>query len=98
MFIILFFLFIGFVSVLVSSAGGEKTITISDNSILEIKLDEPLTERTPNNPLKNLKLPSLESSKQLGVYDIIKNIEKASEDANIKGIYLNVSNIQGGLA
>jgi protease-4 len=98
MFIILFFLLIGVVSVLVSSAGGEKAVTISGNSILEIKLDEPLTERTPNNPLKNLKLPSFESSKQLGVYDIVKNIEKASNDANIKGIYLNVSNIEGGLA
>jgi protease IV len=98
MFILLFFIFLAMVGALVSSAGGEKAVTISANSILEIKLDEPLTERTPNNPLKNLKFPSLETSKQLGVYDIIKNIEKAGKDENIKGIYLNVSNIQGGLA
>ncbi|HKR05267.1 MAG TPA: signal peptide peptidase SppA [Bacteroidia bacterium] len=98
MFILLFFIFLGMVGALVSSAGGEKSTTISANSILEIKLDEPLTERTPNNPLKNLKFPSLETSKQLGVYDIVKNIEKAGTDESIKGIYLDVSNIQGGLA
>jgi protease-4 len=96
--IILFFIFLAIIAGVVSSAGGEKTVALSSNSILEIKLDEPLAERTPNNPFKNLKFPSFETNKQLGVYDIIKNIDKASGDANIKGIYLHVSNIQGGLA
>jgi protease IV len=98
MFIFLFFIFLGIIAGLISSAGGEKAVKISENSILEIKLDEPLTERTPNNPLKNLKFPSFETNKQLGVYDIIKNIEKAAKDNNIKGIYLNLSNVAGGLA
>src|SRR6185436_13355725 len=98
MFIFLFLICLGIVSAIVSSAGSDKSVQLSANSVLEIKLDEPLTERTPNNPLKNLKFPSLKSSNQLGVYDIVKNIEKAGKDENIKGIYLNVSNIQGGLA
>ncbi|MEO5569648.1 MAG: signal peptide peptidase SppA [Bacteroidia bacterium] len=98
MFILLFFIFLGIIAGLVSSAGGEKATTISANSILEIKLDEPLTERTPNNPLKNIKFPSFDSKNQLGLYDIIKNIDKAAKDNNIKGIYLNLSNVQGGLA
>ncbi|MEP7168070.1 MAG: S49 family peptidase, partial [Bacteroidota bacterium] len=98
MFLFLFFILLGTVAALVSSAGGDKSVSISANSILEIKLDEPLTERTPNNPLKNIKLPSFESKNQIGIYDIIKNIDKAAKDNNIKGIYLNVSNVQGGLA
>ncbi len=98
MFIFLFFICLGVVSAIISAAGSDQSVKLSANSVLEIKLDEPLTERTPNNPLKNLKFPSLKSSNQLGVYDIIKNIEKAGKDENIKGIYLNVSSIQGGLA
>ena len=98
MLILAFFILIGIVSAIVASADKDKTVSISANSILEIKLDEPLTERTPSNPFKNIKLPSLETKNQIGLYDIIKDIDKAAGDENIKGIYLNLSNVQAGLA
>jgi protease-4 len=98
MLVIAFFILIGIVSAIVASADKDKSVSISANSILEIKLDEALTERTPSNPFKNIKLPSFETKNQIGLYDIIKDIDKAAADDNIKGIYLTLSNLQAGLA
>lgn len=92
--VVLFFIFIGIISVMVTSLDKDKTIKISSGSILEIRLDEPVKERTPSSPFKNFDFVSFESHKQLGLYDIIKNIDKAVKDENIKGIYLNLSSIQ----
>lgn len=96
--VLLFFILLGTIAALVSSVDNDKVATISANSILEIRLDQPVTERTPNNPFKNFDFSSFKSSSQLGVYDIIKNIDKAAKDDNIKGIFLNLSSVQAGLA
>lgn len=96
--VLLFFILVGTLAALVSSVDNDKVATISANSILEIRLEQPVTERTPNNPFKNFDFSSFKSSSQLGVYDIIKNINKAAKDNNIKGIFLNLSSVQAGLA
>ncbi len=92
--IVLFFLFVGIVSVMVSSLDNNKAVKIPGNSILEIRLDDPVTERTPSNPFKNFDFANMQSHNQPGLFDIIKNLDKAAKDPNINGIFLSVADIQ----
>ena len=92
---IIFFIFI---FALVASVDSEKHVKVAENSILEITLDHPLKDRTSNNPLKSFNFGSMESNHQLGLNDIVDCIDRAATDKNIKGIYLNVGQVSGGLA
>lgn len=92
---VIFFIFI---FALVASVDKEKHVKVAENSILEITLDHPLKDRTSNNPLKSFNFGSMESNHQLGLNDIVDCIDRAATDKNIKGIYLNIGEVSGGLA
>ena len=91
------FILVGMLSIAISGSNS-KEVNISTNSVLEISLMHPLTERSTNNPFENLDLNNLRSHSQPGLNDILKCIEKAADDTKIKGIYINLSSIQGGMA
>jgi len=93
---ILFFIFLGFIGVLISSA--EKTVTVESNSLLKLEFTKPITERSSKNPFQNFDFQTLRPSTNLGIKDIIDYIDKAKTDNNIKGIYLDLSIIPSGLA
>jgi protease-4 len=38
----------------VIDASSDKSVAVDANSVLQIKLNYPITERTPNNPLSGL--------------------------------------------
>lgn len=76
----------------------EKKTAVENNSILEINLNYAITENTSDNPFENFSFSSFSTEKYLGLNDIIKNIEKAERDENIKGIFLNLSGTEAGLA
>ncbi|RYY35851.1 MAG: signal peptide peptidase SppA [Sphingobacteriaceae bacterium] len=81
---------------IISSA--EKTVVVDANSILTIQFKQPITERTPNDPLAELGLFGLGKNKVIGLDDILANIKKAKTDDNIKGIFLNQSYLESGQA
>ena len=70
-----------------SSGGGN----ISENSVLVVKLDGELSERSEDNPLSSL-LGSASPSK-LGLEDIIAAIKRAETEDDIKGIYLEAGSL-----
>ncbi len=80
------------------SASGDKTIEVEPNSVLHIAFTNPITERTPNNPLAGLGILGLDKDKSTGLNDILANIKKAKTDNNIKGIYLDESYMVSGQA
>jgi protease-4 len=79
-------------------AGSDKTAEVEPNSILQISLNHPVTERTPNNPLSALGFLGIDGDKSIGLNDILANIKKAKTDPDIKGIYLEESNVPIGQA
>jgi len=79
----------GIIGIAVSSLDDKKETSIKSNSILEMKFDYPIPERTSKNPFENFSIESLTSSKALGLDDIIKNIKKATADDKVKAIYLH---------
>lgn len=92
---VLFLIFGVFLGSKVSKAIEGDTVEIKANSILKLKLDQIIPEKTDNVPVNFM---DLESDTKIGVSDIIKMIKKAKTDDNIKGIYMNNSSIGLGQA
>jgi protease-4 len=97
----LIFLFLGIIIVSAVIASGDKAVTIKEKSILEIKLDKQLVDRGSDNPLADFDFISMSPNENIGLNTVLENIEKAKTDDNIKGIYLNITDIPanfGGMA
>lgn len=87
---ILFFILFG--AILTFSG---QTVSVHPNSVLTIRLETPINDRASDNPLDNIDLLSINARPNLGLNKIIASIEYAAFDENIKGIYLNINDIQG---
>lgn len=97
--IFMFFLIsIFIVSAMISAVSTDTKVEIKNNSVLEITLNKNIEERTSNNPLDEINFSSMSSNKNLGLNDILKNIDKASFDTKITGIFLNLHSISAGMA
>ncbi|GAB3992231.1 signal peptide peptidase SppA [Spirosoma daeguense] len=89
-----FLLFIGVVTALSSS---DSKPTVSANSVLKIKLDEPIEERNRNNPFNSLG-PVSSGGDATGLIELKQALKDAKDDDNIKGIYLDVAEPMAGWA
>ena len=91
-------LFIGIVSVSMSSLNDDKKVKVKENSILKINLAEiSVVERTSENPLEGLNF-SGDLPKSIELKQVLDNIEKAKSDKNIKAIYINTPYVSAGLS
>lgn len=95
--VVLFFLFFIILMGIVASSTDDDTIEVKENSILRITLSENISERSADNPFEDIDFMTLENNSSLGLKEIIATISKAKDDQNIKGIYLDVSMVSGGL-
>ncbi len=91
-----FFLLLGIAGAVMSSADAE--VQVENQSILKVKLDYKIFDRTTNDPFAFMGSTDFGMNPKPGLTKILKSIEKASADPAIKGIYLNVSDIDGGVA
>ncbi|NQU52983.1 MAG: signal peptide peptidase SppA [Bacteroidetes bacterium] len=91
--IILFFIIIG---ALMSTT--DKQVTVENNSMLVLNLDRQIVDRAPNDPFEDLDIPLFSKVKTVGLDDIEKSLKKAVSDNRIKGVYLKLSMINGGMA
>lgn len=95
-FIIGIFLVAGIIGAAMSG-GDESLTTISDNSVLRLELNVPITELEVEDPFEGLPLPGIESG-SIGLIQLKQAIDHAASDHKIKGIYLDVSFFMGGYA
>ncbi len=93
--LIIIFTFIG-IGAAVSS--GKEVVAIKDNSVLMLNLDKKILEKEIDNPFEGLNIPLLPDNGGLGLIELRQAIEAAKYDNKIKGIYLSVSTIEGGIA
>lgn len=91
--IILFILFMGVIGTIATLSN--KTAPVKPNSILVIKLDGEIFDRTSDNFFENVDFLSMTAKNNYGLNNILKSIKKAETDDNIKGIYLDLTEIQG---
>ena len=88
---LLFFIIAGIVGGLVASTQNSDNKTIETNSVLTLKLDYMIPERTSKNPFEQFNFNTFENNKSAGLNDVLLAIKGAKENENIKGIYLNLS-------
>lgn len=94
-FVIGFFFLMGMLISSISSLSSESTPTIVENSILRMKFDYEITDRTNTDEfgLSSFDFAAMKGKDNTGMYDIIKNIRRAAEDPKITGIYLDISQV-----
>ena len=63
------------------------------SSVLYMKLDYEIPDRTVDNPFGGISFNSMETKDATGMTEILRNIEHAKTDPNIKGIYMELSSI-----
>lgn len=89
--VLLLFIGIGIIGAIVAAAGDDEVKEIAANSVLELKLDYGINERTSKNPFEQFNFSTFEGNRTSGLNDILKAIQGAKENTNIKGIYLNLT-------
>lgn len=91
--LLLFFMAVG---ILVSST--EKQVSVQNNSMLVLDLGRQVVDRAPNDPFEGLEIPGFSQIKKIGLDQIQQSLEKAVHDDRIKGVYLKLSMVNGGMA
>jgi len=89
------FLMIAFVGGAAASFGAKDPVTVKPNSVLEVSFGSQIPEKT-NNVAPDGGF-TFETEDVVGLFDMIEGIEQAKTDDDIKGIYLNVDGVPGGM-
>ncbi len=76
-----------------SSTKSETATTIKPNSVLYMKLDYEIPDRSNEDDFSSIDFATMETKDATGLNTILRNIEYAMTDPNIKGIYLELSSI-----
>src|ERR1035437_4475757 len=82
-------------------AGSKESVTeLKPNSVYEIKLEGNLIDRSKDDPFSVAFAQAMgkTAERTMGLDDLLANIKKAKNDANIVGIYLNGGSLSGGFA
>jgi protease-4 len=82
-------------------AGASDSATVlKANSVYELKLEGTLVDRSEDDPFSGVLAQAMGQSTNItiGLDDVLSNIEKAKNDANIVGIYLKGGSLSGGIA
>jgi len=94
--ILLFFIFLGIISAIIASQ--DKPVHVEKNSILTLQLNQPIHDRKSPLPVFVYNLSALGANKQIGLNDLLNNVDKARRDTNIRGIFLDITYVDAGMA
>ena len=89
-----FFVKVSFFSALISNSQKSEEVTkLKPNSVLHLKLDYDIPERSSDFNFGMFDFQSMETKETTGLNDILRNLRHAATDPNIKGIYLDMSSV-----
>ena len=91
-----FFVKVGVVSAMIagfSKSDAETSTVVKPNSVLYMKLNYEIPDRTTDNPFGAIDFNTMETIENTGLNEILRNIEHAKTDPDIKGIYMELSSI-----
>lgn len=91
-FLLFVFIFIG----IIASIGKKDPVEVAPQSLLHLKLNTPIVDRSSDNPLDGFDFFTFASMKPVGLNELTRNIRKAKEDENVSGIFLDLSMTQTG--
>ena len=84
---------LGVISLVGLAASSASTTDVEDNSVFALSLSGTLDERAKDNPLSFL---TGQVSENLGLDKILASIQKAKDNENIKGIYIEAGAFAAG--
>jgi len=94
--LIFFLVMLATFSVMIAS--GDKSASISKNSILVLKAGVTVPDRTDPNPFAGFDFVDMTITQAPGLNDILHNLKKAVKDDNIKGILIETGIMSSGWA
>lgn len=77
-----------FVLISIISSAGDKKVVVKPQSILRIRLDHPIAERTSKDPFDQLDIFTSSTKRKLGLYDIVSAIRAAADNENIAALLI----------
>jgi len=80
----------------IGAASSKKQTTVAKNSVLKLDINEPIRERSSENPFAAFSGSG--DANVLGLIEIKEALKKAKDDDNIKGVYIDAQNPQAGWA
>ena len=86
---------LGIVTLVGMVASSDTETVVKENSILMLNLEGTLVERVQENPLNTI---MGEDFQEYGLDDILSSIQKAKDNENIKGIYLQAGTMAASCA
>lgn len=92
---LLFVLLIGLGVVIASKGDSAEKPDVKANSVLRINLNGEIPERSKEDPFARL---SGGEAKSIGLTEILEDLSIAQKDNNIKGIYLDLTDVPAGQA
>ena len=84
--ILFFFILLASVSAIIAT--GNRQVNIEKNSVLVLKSGMEIHDRSSQNPFASFDPLNMTFSQSVGLNEILKNLKKAADDANIKGILI----------
>ncbi|MEZ0540917.1 signal peptide peptidase SppA [Fibrella arboris] len=81
---------------IIGAASSKKETTVTKNSVLKLDLNEPIRERSSENPFAAFGGGG--DANVLGLIEIKEALKKAKDDDNILGVYIDAQNPQAGWA
>ncbi len=96
-FFIMFLVLFGIAAAVGSSFGEDEPVTVKNNSVLILKLDQEIKDYAPKSSDPFGEILGLEEGK-MGLNSIINAIENAKYDDNILGISIEALQIKAGIA
>jgi len=81
---------------LLAGSSSEKTVTVKNDSVLDLKLNFPIKDYAAKTVFKEY--PFLDETNKNGLFDIINAIEYAATDSKIKGISIDSNFLIAGVS
>lgn len=97
MVIVTFGAFAAIIGMIVSGA-DQGPVAVKEKSWLYMDFREVITDRGNKDPFANFNFYSFQAVQQIGLNDILKNLEKAADDDRITGVLLDMSTVNVGFA
>jgi len=81
--------------IIISGLSAEEPVTVSQNSVLHLKLNKPISEIEFENPFDGIGIVS--NSSTIGLVQLKEAIKEAKQDDKIEGIFLDLSRLAAGM-
>ncbi|WP_020533863.1 signal peptide peptidase SppA [Flexithrix dorotheae] len=99
LFVFVFLLFAFFIFVGMVGSLSEQKVTVADNSVLRLQLNQSIQERIEQeNPFEEFGFLMPNADFPIGLIELKKAIADAKNDDNIQGIYLDMSSTSAGFS